>query len=60
MRYLIDAHTLLWSQDDISGLSAVATSTLIDPAHDRGKYRDHLGNRNQSSDWEAVSLEAVP
>ena len=35
MKYLVDAHTLLWSQDDTSRLSAVATATLTDPAHDR-------------------------
>ena len=28
MRYLIDAHTLLWRQDDISKLPALATSAL--------------------------------
>lgn len=35
MRYLVDAHTLLWSQDEISKLSPVATAALTDPAHDR-------------------------
>lgn len=35
MKYLADAPTLLWSQDDTSRLSAVATATLSDPAHDR-------------------------
>ena len=35
MRYLLDAHTLLWSQDDTSRLSAVAMATLTDPANDR-------------------------
>ncbi len=35
MRYLLDAHTLLWSQDDTSRLSAMATATLSDPVHDR-------------------------
>lgn len=35
MRYLLDAHTLLWSQDDTSRLSSVATAALSDPAHDR-------------------------
>jgi PIN domain nuclease of toxin-antitoxin system len=32
---LLDAHTLLWSQDDTTRLSAVAAATLSDPAHDR-------------------------
>ena len=32
---MLDAHTLLWSQDDTSRLSAVAAATLTDPAHDR-------------------------
>jgi PIN domain nuclease of toxin-antitoxin system len=32
---LLDAHTLLWSQDDTSQLSAAATAALTDPAHDR-------------------------
>ncbi|MCO6458706.1 MAG: type II toxin-antitoxin system VapC family toxin [Pirellulaceae bacterium] len=35
MKFLVDAHTLLWSQDDTTRLSAVATTTLTDPAHDR-------------------------
>ncbi len=35
MRYLVDAHTLLWSQDDIGRLPAAATLALTDPAHDR-------------------------
>lgn len=35
MRYLLDAHTLLWSQDDTSRLSAAATAMLTDAAHDR-------------------------
>lgn len=35
MKYLVDAHTLLWSQDDTGRLSAVAAATLTDPAHDR-------------------------
>ena len=35
MRYLLDAHTLLWSQGDVSKLSATATVALSDPAHDR-------------------------
>lgn len=35
MRYLLDAHTLLWSQDDIGKLSATATAALSDPANDR-------------------------
>ncbi len=35
MRYLLDAHTLLWSQDDTNRLSAMATATLSDPVHDR-------------------------
>lgn len=33
MRYLLDAHTLLWSQDDPTRLSAA--TALLDPAHDR-------------------------
>lgn len=35
MRYLVDAHTLLWSQDHISQLSTAATAALLDPAQDR-------------------------
>jgi PIN domain nuclease of toxin-antitoxin system len=35
VKYLVDAHALLWSQDDTSRLSAAATATLTDPAHDR-------------------------
>jgi PIN domain nuclease of toxin-antitoxin system len=35
VRYLLDAHTLLWSQDDIGKLSATATAALSDPTHDR-------------------------
>ena len=35
MKYLLDAHTLLWSQDNISKLSPAATAALTDPAHDR-------------------------
>ncbi len=35
MRYLLDAHTLLWSQDDTSRLSASATEALTDTSHDR-------------------------
>ena len=35
MRYLLDAHTLLWSQDDTGRLSTVATAALTDPAHER-------------------------
>lgn len=35
MRYLLDAHTLIWSQDDTSRLSRAATAALTDPAHDR-------------------------
>lgn len=35
MRYLVDAHTLLWSQDDTSKLSAAAVTALTDPAHER-------------------------
>lgn len=35
MRYLLDAHTLLWSQDDVSRLSEMAMATLLDPVHDR-------------------------
>lgn len=35
MRYLLDAHTLLWSQDDIRKLSATAMAPLSDPTHDR-------------------------
>ncbi|MDB5306880.1 MAG: hypothetical protein JWO38_1082 [Gemmataceae bacterium] len=35
MRHLLDAHTLLWSQDDTGKLSAAATAALTEPAHDR-------------------------
>lgn len=35
MRYLLDAHTLLWSQDDTTKLSATAMAELTDPSHDR-------------------------
>jgi hypothetical protein len=35
VQYLVDAHSLLWSQDDTSRLSAVATATLTDAVHDR-------------------------
>lgn len=35
MKYLLDAHTLLWSQDEITNLSPAAASALTDPAHDR-------------------------
>ena len=35
MRYLLDTHTLLWSQDDTGKLSAVARTALTDPAHER-------------------------
>ena len=35
MRYLLDTHTLLWSQDDTGKLSAAATTALTDPAHER-------------------------
>ncbi len=35
MRYLLDTHTLLWSQDDTTKLSTTARVLLTDPAHDR-------------------------
>jgi PIN domain nuclease of toxin-antitoxin system len=35
VKYLLDAHTLLWSQDDPSKLSAAAATALTDPAHER-------------------------
>ena len=35
MRYLLDTHTLIWSQDDPAKLSATATATLINPSNDR-------------------------
>jgi len=35
VRYLLDAHTLLWSQNDTGKLSAAATVAQTDPAHDR-------------------------
>lgn len=35
MRYLLDAHVLLWSQDDTSRLSPVVRTILTDSAHDR-------------------------
>jgi PIN domain nuclease of toxin-antitoxin system len=35
MRLLLDSHTLIWSQDDTSQLSAVAVAALTDPANDR-------------------------
>lgn len=35
MKHLVDAHTLLWSQDDTSRLPAGAMATLTDPARDR-------------------------
>ena len=35
MRYLVDAHTLLWSQDDITRLPEPATTALTNPADDR-------------------------
>jgi len=35
VRYLLDAHTLIWSQDDTSKVSAAATAALTGPAHDR-------------------------
>jgi PIN domain nuclease of toxin-antitoxin system len=35
VKYLVDAHTLLWSQDDTSRLSAAATVALTGAAHDR-------------------------
>ena len=35
MRYLLDAHTLLWSQDDTGKLSAAARAALTDPAPER-------------------------
>lgn len=35
MRILLDAHTLLWSQDDTTLLSGPARVVLIDPAHVR-------------------------
>ena len=35
MRYLLDTHTLIWSQDDPGKLSAPATTALSNPAHER-------------------------
>ena len=35
MRLLLDSHTLIWSQDDTSQLSAAANAALSDPANDR-------------------------
>lgn len=35
MRYLVDAHAILWSQDDVVRLSPRAAATMTDPAHDR-------------------------
>ena len=35
MRLLLDSHTLIWSQDDTSQLSAAAHTALSDPANDR-------------------------
>ncbi len=35
MRLLLDSHTLIWSQDDISQLSAAAFAALSDQANDR-------------------------
>jgi PIN domain nuclease of toxin-antitoxin system len=35
MRLLLDSHTLIWSQDDTSQLSAAAVAALSDPANDR-------------------------
>ncbi len=35
MRYLLDTHTLIWSQDETAKLSVAATTALTDPAHDR-------------------------
>jgi PIN domain nuclease of toxin-antitoxin system len=35
VRYLLDAHALLWSQDDVNRLTNVATVALSDPTHDR-------------------------
>jgi PIN domain nuclease of toxin-antitoxin system len=32
---LLDAHTLLWSQDDTSQLSALVTEVLTDTSHER-------------------------
>ena len=33
MRYLLDAHTLMWSQDDPSRLSATAATAIRDPGN---------------------------
>jgi len=35
VRLLLDTHTLLWSVDDLSKLSAVALAAIKDPASDR-------------------------
>ncbi len=35
MRYLLDTHTLIWSQDDTSRLPAAATEALNDPVDER-------------------------
>ena len=34
MKYLLDTHTLIWSQDETAKLSAAATTALTDPAHE--------------------------
>ena len=35
MTHLLDAHTLIWSQDDTSQLTAAAIVALTNPANDR-------------------------
>ena len=35
MKLLLDSHTLIWSQDDTSQLTAPAVAALTDPANDR-------------------------
>jgi len=35
VRYLLDTHTLIWSQDNPSKLPTAAKDALTDPAHDR-------------------------
>jgi PIN domain nuclease of toxin-antitoxin system len=35
VRYLVDAHTLIWSQDETGKLSATAATALTDSTHER-------------------------
>lgn len=35
MKYLLDAHTLIWSQDDPVRLPKAVTTALADPSHER-------------------------